>query len=127
MAQELYQTEPTFRAQVDICSELLIPHLGIDLRSILYPNQEQTQAATSQLKQTAIAQSAIFVVSYALGILWQEWGVSPQAMIGHSIGEYVAATLAGVFSLEDALALVAVTRTTDAATATRSHAGCISL
>ncbi|WP_424101434.1 type I polyketide synthase [Moorena producens] len=107
MAQGLYQTEPTFRAQVDICSELLIPHLGIDLRSILYPNQEEAQAKASELKQTAIAQSALFVVSYALAILWQEWGVSPQAMIGHSIGEYVAATLAGVFSLEDALALVA--------------------
>ncbi|NET60311.1 MAG: acyltransferase domain-containing protein, partial [Symploca sp. SIO2E6] len=107
MAQELYQTELTFRTQVDVCSELLIPHLGIDLRSILYPNQEQTEAAASQLKQTAIAQSALFVVSYALAMLWQEWGVSPQAMMGHSIGEYVAATLAGVFSLEDALVLVA--------------------
>ncbi|MGD1700261.1 SDR family NAD(P)-dependent oxidoreductase [Dapis sp. BLCC M229] len=107
MAQELYQTEPTFRAQVDSCSELLIPHLGIDLRHILYPQPEQTETASLQLKQTAIAQSAIFVVSYTLAILWQEWGVSPQAMIGHSIGEYVAATLAGVLSLEDALALVA--------------------
>lgn len=107
MAKELYQVEPTFRAQVDNCSELLIPHLGIDLRHILYSQPEQIETATLQLKQTAIAQSALFVVSYALAILWQEWGVSPQAMIGHSIGEYVAATLAGVFSLEDALALVA--------------------
>ncbi|NEN88877.1 MAG: acyltransferase domain-containing protein [Okeania sp. SIO3H1] len=106
MAWELYQTEPTFRAQVDICSELLNPHLGIDLRYILYPETQQTPA-TSKLQDTAIAQSAIFVVSYALAILWQEWGVSPQGMIGHSIGEYVAATLAGVFSLEDVLALVA--------------------
>ena len=107
MAQELYQTESTFRAQVDSCSELLIPHLGIDLRHILYPQLEEIEKATLQLKQTAIAQSAIFVVSYSLAILWQEWGVSPQATIGHSIGEYVAATFAGVFSLEDALALVA--------------------
>lgn len=107
MAQELYQTEPTFREQVDSCSELLIPHLGVDLRHILYPQPEQIETATLQLKQTAIAQSAIFVVSYSLAILWQEWGVYPQAMIGHSIGEYVAATLAGVFSLEDVLALVA--------------------
>jgi len=107
MAQELYQTEPTFRAQVDSCSELLIPHLGVDLRHLLYPQAEQIEEATLKLKQTAIAQSAIFVVSYALAILWQEWGVSPQATIGHSIGEYVAATIAGVFSLEDALALVA--------------------
>ncbi|NEO48101.1 MAG: type I polyketide synthase, partial [Moorea sp. SIO4A3] len=107
MAQELYQTETTFRAQVDSCSELLMPHLGVDLRQLLYPQPEEIETATLKLKQTAIAQSAIFVVSYALAILWQEWGVSPQAMIGHSIGEYVAATLAGVFSLEDALALVA--------------------
>ncbi|NEP50771.1 MAG: acyltransferase domain-containing protein [Moorea sp. SIO3C2] len=107
MAVGLYQTEPTFSAQVDSCSELLIPHLGVDLRHILYPQPEQTETVSSQLKQTAIAQSALFVVSYALAILWQEWGVSPQAMIGQSIGEYVAATLAGVFSLEDALALVA--------------------
>ena len=107
MAQELYQTETTFRAQIDSCSELLIPHLEVDLRHILYPQPEKIETATLKLKQTAIAQSAIFVVSYALAILWQEWGVSPQAMIGHSIGEYVAATLAGVFSLEDALALVA--------------------
>jgi len=107
MAQELYQTEPTFRAQVDSCSELMIPYLGVDLRHILYPQTEQTETASLQLKQTAIAQSALFVISYALAILWQEWGVSPQAMIGHSIGEYVAATLAGVFSLEDALGLVA--------------------
>lgn len=107
MAQELYQTEATFRAQVDSCSELLIPHLGVDLRHILYPQTEEIETATLKLKQTLIAQSALFVVSYALAILWQEWGVSPQAIIGHSIGEYVAATLAGVFSLEDALALVA--------------------
>ena len=107
MAQELYQTEPTFRAQIDSCSELLIPHLEVDLRQLLYPQPEKIETATLKLKQTAIAQSALFVVSYALAILWQEWGVSPQAMIGHSIGEYVAATLAGVFSLEDALALVA--------------------
>ncbi|WP_293073307.1 type I polyketide synthase, partial [Moorena sp. SIO4A5] len=107
MAQELYQTEPTFRAQIDSCSELLIPNLEVDLRHILYPQPEKIETATLKLKQTAIAQSALFVVSYALAILWQEWGVSPQAMIGHSIGEYVAATLAGVFSLEDALALVA--------------------
>ena len=107
MAQELYQIEPTFRAQVDSSSEILIPHLGVDLRHILYPQPEEIERATLKLKQTAIAQPALFVVSYALAILWQEWGVYPQAMIGHSIGEYVAATLAGVFSLEDALALVA--------------------
>ncbi len=107
MAVELYETEQTFQAQVDRCSELLKPYWGLDLRDILYPAEEQAEAAAEQLKQTAIAQPALFVIEYALASLWQEWGISPQVMIGHSIGEYVAACLASVFSLEDALTLVA--------------------
>ncbi|KAB8321066.1 SDR family oxidoreductase [Tolypothrix campylonemoides VB511288] len=106
MALELYQTEPTFREQVDICSELLKSHLGLDLRDVLFPREELSEQATQQITQTAIAQPALFVIEYALAKLWMEWGVRPQAMIGHSIGEYVAACLANVFSLEDALALV---------------------
>ncbi|MDF5730970.1 MAG: SDR family NAD(P)-dependent oxidoreductase, partial [Rhizonema sp. PD38] len=106
MALELYQTEPTFAKEVDICSEFLLPHLGLDLRHVLYPSEESTEVAIQQLTQTAIAQPALFVIEYALAKLWMEWGVRPQAMIGHSIGEYVAACLAGVFSLEDALILV---------------------
>jgi acyl transferase domain-containing protein len=106
MALELYQTEPTFREQVDICSELLKPHLELDLRHVLYPSEKHTEEAAQQIRQTAIAQPALFVIEYALAKLWIEWGVSPQAMIGHSIGEYVAACLANVFSLEDALILV---------------------
>lgn len=107
MALELYETESLFREQVDLCAEILKPELELDLRQILYPQAEKTQIAEQELQQTAIAQVAIFVVEYALAKLWQSWGVSPQAMIGHSIGEYVAATLAGVFSLEAALRLVA--------------------
>ena len=106
MARELYQTEAIFREQVDICSNILQPHLGLDLRHLLYPSAENVQRAAEQLKQTAIAQPALFVVEYALAKLWQQWGIRPQATIGQSIGEYVAACLAGVFSLEDALALV---------------------
>jgi len=106
MVQELYQVEPTFREQVDICSDILKAHLGLDLRHVLYPSQEQTEQAQQQLQQTAITQPALFVIEYALAKLWMQWGVRPAAMIGHSIGEYVAATVAGVFSLEDALALV---------------------
>lgn len=108
MGQQLYQSEPIFREQVDSCCELLKFHLGLDLRQILYPDAEQTQAATQQLTQTQITQPALFVIEYALAQLWMAWGIHPTAMIGHSIGEYVAATLAGVFSLEDALALVAM-------------------
>jgi acyl transferase domain-containing protein/acyl carrier protein len=107
MARELYQSEPTFREECDRCFALLQPHLRIDLRSCLYPTQEDVEQATEQLKQTAITQPALFAIEYALGKLWMSWGVQPQAMIGHSIGEYVAACLAGVLSLEDALALVA--------------------
>ncbi len=107
MARELYQSEAAFQEECDRCFSLLQPHLGIDLRSCLYPSEKDVEKATQQLKQTAIAQPALFVIEYALAKLWMSWGVHPQAMIGHSIGEYVAACLAGVFSLEDALALVA--------------------
>ncbi|MEW6735407.1 MAG: type I polyketide synthase, partial [Acidobacteriota bacterium] len=107
MALELYQFESSFRAQIDHCAELLKPYLRLDLRQLLYPAPEQMAIAIEQLNQTFIAQPALFVVEYALAKLLIEWGISPQAMIGHSIGEYVAACLAGVFSLEDALFLVA--------------------
>ncbi|MEH1980802.1 MAG: amino acid adenylation domain-containing protein [Nostoc sp.] len=116
MAREIYETQAVFKEQVDYCSEILKPLLGLDLRHILYPNEDKIDEASKQLQQTAMsddkllriyAQPAIFVIEYALAQLWQSWGVEPQAAIGHSIGEYVAATLAGVFSLEDALSLVA--------------------
>jgi phthiocerol/phenolphthiocerol synthesis type-I polyketide synthase E len=107
MALELYQTESVFRAQIDQCAEILKPLLGRDLRHVLYPGAERVAAATQQLQETEIAQPALFVLEYALAQLWMHWGVHPQTMIGHSIGEYVAACLAGVFSLEEALALVA--------------------
>ncbi len=81
--------------------------LGLDLRTVLYPEAEHTAQAREQLGQTLIAQPALFVIEYALARLWMEWGIRPQAMIGHSLGEYVAACLAGVFSLEDALTPVA--------------------
>jgi acyl transferase domain-containing protein/acyl carrier protein len=104
MGRELYQSEPTFREHIDRACSLLEPHLNLDLRSLLY-----NVAEAEKLKQTAIAGPAIFVIEYALAQLWMSWGIYPQSAIGHSIGEYVAATLAGVMSLEDALALI-VTR-----------------
>ena len=106
MARDL-QIEPVFREQLDTCSEILKPHLGLDLREVLYPDKEGKEAAAEQLKQTAIAQPALFAIEYALSQLWMSWGIRPVAAIGHSIGEYTAACIAGVFSLEDALALVA--------------------
>ena len=107
MAQELYQTEPIFTEQVDRCCELLKPHIGLDLRHVLYPSKEKKKVATQQLQQTNLTQPALFIIEYALAKLWMAWGINPKAMIGHSIGEYVAACLAEVFSLEDALTLIA--------------------
>jgi acyl transferase domain-containing protein/NADP-dependent 3-hydroxy acid dehydrogenase YdfG/acyl carrier protein len=108
MALGLYEHEPVFRDCVDRCATLLTPHLGLDLREVLYPRAEEMMVeAARQLQQTSLAQPSLFTIEYALAQLWMEWGVRPAAMIGHSLGEYVAACLAGVFSLEDALALVA--------------------
>lgn len=104
---ELYQYEPIFRQWVDYCSEIIKSDRELDLRTVLYPNQEQAQKAAYLLEQTQISQLASFAIEYALAQLWLSWGIRPQSMIGYGTGEYVAATLAGVFSLEDALAQVA--------------------
>lgn len=103
MTAELYQQGGVFQREVDRCCELLQPQLGLDLRQVIYSGEENAQ----QLNQTSITQPAMFVIEYALAKLLISWGIQPQAMIGHSIGEYVAACLAGVFSLSDALTLVA--------------------
>jgi len=108
MGRDLYEGEPAFATAIDRCAAILEPELGLDLRSLLYPEPEFVERATQQLMETAIAQPAIFTVEYALMELWQSWGISPQSAIGHSIGEYVAACRAGVFTLEDALHLLAV-------------------
>lgn len=107
MGKGLYQSEQKFQQQVDYCCELLKPNLEVDLRSLIYPSDSEVGAAAEKLQQTEITQMSLFVIEYALAQLWMSWGISPQAMIGHSIGEYVAACLAGVMSLEDALSLVA--------------------
>ncbi len=106
MAAELYRTEKTFREVIDQCAHYLEPQLGLDLRNLMFVDEDHSQEAATKLNQTRITQPALFVIEYALAQLWLEWGIRPQAMIGHSIGEYVAACLAGVFSLEDALTLV---------------------
>ncbi|MEL6881370.1 MAG: type I polyketide synthase, partial [Cyanobacteria bacterium J06607_10] len=111
MAKGLYDSEPVFTRVLNECAELLAYH-SIDLIGLLYPNRVTNQNSTgregnaSLLTQTAYAQPALFAVEYALAQLWLSWGVRPQALIGHSVGEYVAACIAGIFSLKDALTLM---------------------
>ena len=107
MGRGLYESEPRFREILDDCAATLAPTLGVDLRSVLYPAPDVLEAARARLATTALTQPALFAIEYALARLYFEWGVTPQAMLGHSIGEYVAACVAGVVSLPDALALVA--------------------
>ncbi len=108
MGRAFYESEPRFRETIDHCSELLRPHLGLSLTEVLYPAEgTDLEAAAEQLKHTVLAQPAIFVIEYALADLWRHWGLEPAAMIGHSVGEFVAACHAGVFSLEDGLRLLA--------------------
>ena len=103
MGRQLYETQPTFRRAIDRCDELLRPLLPRPLRSVLYPKAGEA----TPIDETQYAQPALFAVEYALSELWKSWGIEPAAVLGHSVGEYVAACVAGVFSWEDALRLVA--------------------
>lgn len=104
MGKGLYDTEPEFRRTVDDCAAALEPALGVDLRKVLYELEEGE--ASARLAETWLTQPALFTVEYAMARLWMAWGIQPDAMLGHSIGEYVAACLSGVFTLDDALDLV---------------------
>ncbi len=126
LAKGLYQTDAYFQQQVDECCDILLPLLGQDLRNILYPNTAEpaesgktprfdfkkmfnrgpADEATQTLNRTIFSQPAVFMIEYALAKLWMHWGIQPQAMIGYSIGEYVAACLSGVMNLQDSLLLV---------------------
>ncbi|MCP4262401.1 MAG: SDR family NAD(P)-dependent oxidoreductase [Planctomycetes bacterium] len=104
MGQQLYETQPGFRQTIDDCDEILRPYLEKPLLEVLYQTQDRE---TSSLNETAYTQPALFVLEYALAELWQSWGIKPHVVMGHSVGEYVAACIAGVFSLEDGLKLIA--------------------
>ena len=106
MARDLYRTERVFASHLDACCDALMPHLGVDLRTLLYP--ADGSPASPRLDQTEIAQPALFAVSYALARHWQSLGVQPTNMMGHSVGEFAAAAIAGVMSMEDAARLVAL-------------------
>ena len=130
MAYDLYETWPVFKQEVDRCAQILEPHLGIDIRSVMYPKSRgwlqkgktkgidlkkmlsrSSDAPVDEdaraLNQTRFAQPALFTIEYAMTRLWQSLGITPDAIVGHSMGEYVAACLAGVMSLDDALRLIA--------------------
>ncbi|MCO5062179.1 MAG: amino acid adenylation domain-containing protein [Kiritimatiellae bacterium] len=106
MGRELYANEPVFREHFDACADVLRPLLNIELREFLFTSENQQAEREKELTQTQFAQPCIFAIEYALARWWMSLGVRPAAFIGHSSGEFVAACLEGVFSLEDALKLV---------------------
>ena len=103
----LYKSEPVFRDAMDDCCGRLQPLLKADLRDVMYPSEAKADACAIQLQRTGLTQPALFVTEYALARLWMDWGIHPQAAIGHSIGECVAACICGALTLTDALLLVA--------------------
>jgi acyl transferase domain-containing protein/acyl carrier protein len=107
MAQSLYRSEIVFKTEFDRCRQGLHSYLGLDIADLIFVDDKGAESAAEQLKQTALTQPVLFAVEYALAKQWLAWGIKPSAMIGHSIGEYVAACLAGVFSFEDTLKIVA--------------------
>jgi acyl transferase domain-containing protein len=107
MGRGLHDHDSDFRADVDECSAVLSPQLGFDLRGVLFPSPDHLDESEERLAQTAVTQPALFVIEYALAMAWRRLGIEPGGMIGHSVGEYVAACLAGVFTRDDALRLVA--------------------
>jgi acyl transferase domain-containing protein/thioesterase domain-containing protein len=108
MGADLYASEPAFRESLDRCAEAFRPYIDLDLREVLYPSAENASAAAEQLNRTGTLQPALFALEYALAQWWMAHGIRPQAMLGHSIGEYVAACIAEVLSLDDAVAITAV-------------------
>ena len=108
MAKDIYAREPVFRQYVNHCCELIEPYVEYDIHSLIYPIEGVTEETSKWLQSTEVAQVALFIIEYALAQLLMEWSIQPQCYVGHSIGEYVAACLAGVFTLPQALRIVAM-------------------
>jgi phthiocerol/phenolphthiocerol synthesis type-I polyketide synthase E len=109
MGRELYVSQPAFREAVDACRAHLTPLLGFDLGTVLHPDPSDVaghEQATARMREFVTGQLSVFVIEYAVARLWHRWGVRPSAVLGHSLGAYAAATVAGVFALKDALTLV---------------------
>ncbi len=102
MGRDFYEHHPVFRSHIDHCNTILMDHRNISLIDVMFPEDNQ-----SPLHETAYTQPAMFALEYAIARLWQSWGVEPSIMLGYSVGEYVAACIAGVFNLEDSLRLIA--------------------
>lgn len=109
MGRQLYETQPTFRAALDRCDQILRSYLDKPLLEVLYLSQEEENLSQTQspIDETTYTQPALFALEYALFQLWKSWGIEPDVVMGHSVGQYVAACVAGVFSLEDGLKLIA--------------------
>ncbi len=103
MGRRLFETQTVFRQALERCADIIDPHLDAPLLSVMYPDDEQD----ARIHQTEFAQPALFALEYAMAMLWREAGIRPDAVIGHSVGEFVAAHLAGVFDLETGLRLIA--------------------
>jgi acyl transferase domain-containing protein/acyl carrier protein len=108
MGAELYRDLPLYREEIDRCAEILEPLLSYDPRQLMYPPEGQEEEAARKMEQVAHALPVLFMTEYANARLWMSWGVRPAAMVGHSLGEYAAACIAGVFSLPEALELVVI-------------------
>ncbi|CAB3773118.1 type I polyketide synthase [Paraburkholderia humisilvae] len=108
MGRALYESKAVFRDVIDECATLLLSELGLDIRTVLYPDPDKRDEAAQLLARTYITQPAIFMVSYATACVFLDLGLEPELLIGHSVGEYVAATVAGVMKLEEALRMIAL-------------------
>lgn len=106
MGRELFEREPVFSAAMKACGDIVDAHLPRPLLSVVYPGPGAEPEAAALLNQTLYTQPALFAFEYALAALWRSWGIEPAAVMGHSVGEYVAACVAGALSLEDALVLI---------------------
>jgi acyl transferase domain-containing protein/acyl carrier protein len=106
MGRELFETQFIFRRELERCAEILSPLLDRPLLELIFGGEEVSHSP-HLLDETQYTQPALFALEYALATMWRSWGVEPTAVLGHSVGEYVAACLAGVFSLEDGLRLIA--------------------
>jgi phthiocerol/phenolphthiocerol synthesis type-I polyketide synthase E len=105
MGRGLYESEPVFRAAIDQCCELARPQVGLDLRTLMYPALADLEHAGQRLREVRYSVPAIWMTDYALAELLRAWGVTPTCLLGHSLGEYVAAALSGVLSVADSLRL----------------------